>query len=237
VWTLILPCHRDHERLSSTLDQVESHRDAYSIRETLLCHNGPRLEPETEKRLIDLACRKGARWLHTDAVGIGAGYRLGIGNAAEPYCLLSASDLPFGFSDLDSFRNYLGQNPEAPRMSIGSKGHRRSLLEGHFPVRRTAGWVYYLLRVLVLGSQTPRDSQGTILVATQLARELIPRCRYNDYLFSLEFVSLAQRHGIDVVELPVRFRRSGGISSVSVIRDGWSMAIRLGELSRRLKAG
>lgn len=237
MWTMIVPFHRDYERLPSTLDLVERQRDAYAIGETLLCHNGPQPEHRTERWLVELAGGKNARYLHTDSKGIGAGYRLGIRNATEPYCLLSASDLPFGFTDLDSFRNYAGKNRETIRMAIGSKGHSRSDVEGYCAIRRTAGWGYYLLRVLLLGQQTPKDSQGTILVATQLARELIPHCRYDDFLFSLELISLAQWRGIDVVELPVRLVQEGGKSSVSIIRDGWSMAIHLLELSRRLRAG
>jgi dolichyl-phosphate beta-glucosyltransferase len=233
VWSLVLPFHSDFQRLHSTLLLLSREKEPYGIKEVLLCHNGPRLKPEIERSLIELAVQNQTLYFHTDRKGIGAGYRLGIQNAEQPYCLLSASDLPFGFSDLDSFYEHRCISQETPSLAIGSKAHRATSFEGLSPKRRVASWAFFVLRRLLLGRETPRDTQGTILIATGLARGLIPHCRYDDFFFSVEIITLAQRRGVSVVELPVRVGRWSGASSVSVVRDGWRMARRLVELSRR----
>ena len=61
---------------------------------------------------------------------------------------------------------------------------------------------------------------------------------FDNYLFSLELVTLAQRRGHPVVELPIEIsHHEGGASSVSLLRDGTRMAIDLVQLSRRLREG
>ena len=237
MWSLILPFHSDFRRLHRTLALLKGQTEPRAIGEVLLCHNGARLDPEAERGLGDLAAEHGAACFHTDSRGVGAGYKLGILNSAQPYCLLSASDLPFGLSDLDSFSEHVRKRRETPSLALGSKGHCRSIV-GTYPARRrVASWVFYLLRRILLGRDTPRDAQGTIMVATALARELAPRCRSNDYFFSVELITLAQRRGVQVVELPVRIGPQSAESSVSLVRDGWRMVGRLVELSRRLGAG
>jgi hypothetical protein len=237
VWSLIIPFHSDFQRLHPTLDLLDKNREQYSIREVLLCHNGPRLEPDVESRLVRRAIDKGATYLHTDVKGIGAGYALGIRNASQHYCLLSASDLPFGFTDLDSFYRHQRILGETPQLAIGSKGRIDSAVEGNCLNRRAASWAFWILRVALLGRQTPRDSQGTILIASALAKELVHHCICDDYFFSVELITLAQQRGVKVVELPVQLGRENGMSSVSVVRDGWKLVRQLVRFSRRLKTG
>ena len=235
MWSLILPFHSDSERLYATLDFLELKRKSYRIAEILLCHNGPRLNPEAEELLLAHARHTGAICLHTETKGLGAGYRLGIKHAGQPYLLLSASDLPFGLSDLDSFYEYQSLFDETPRFAIGSKGQKESVIEGNYLGRRALSYVFWLLRVIFLGRQTPRDSQGTLLIEASLAKELVTRSAYEDYFFSLELISLAQQRGIRIIELPIYYRPGGAASSVLLLRDGWKMAKQLLELSRRMK--
>jgi len=235
VWSAIIPFHSDFQRLHRTMDLLDEKRAQYNIREILLCHNGQRLERDIESRLIRDAVRKGATYLHTDLKGIGAGYALGIRNASQHYCLLSASDLPFGFTDLDSFHRHQRTYGETPELAIGSKGRIDSVVERSFLKRRAASWAFWVLRVAFLGRQTPRDSQGTILIASALARDLVRDCLCGDYFFSVELITLAQRRGVKVIELPVQLARQNGVSSVSVVRDGWKLVCQLVRFSRRLR--
>jgi hypothetical protein len=237
VWSLIIPFHSDFQRLPKTLDLLEINREQYKIREILICHNGPRLEPDAESRLVRRAITCGATYLHTDVTGIGAGYALGIMNASQHYCLLSASDLPFGFTDLDSFYRHQRTHGETPQLAVGSKADVDSAVGGYHLKRRAASWAFWVLRIALLGRQTPRDSQGTILIASTLAKALVRDCHCNDYFFSVELITLAQRRGVKVVELPVQLAQQNGKSSVSVVRDGWQLVRQLVRFSRRLKAG
>ncbi|HEX3110105.1 MAG TPA: hypothetical protein VHU41_13510 [Thermoanaerobaculia bacterium] len=169
------------------------------------------------------------RLLHTDARGIGAGYRLGIEQANAEVCVLSASDLPFGFTDIDAFLAL------TPRLAIGSKAHPDSVLAGWGVKRRAAGFAFYLLRRTLLGRGTPHDSQGTILIETALAKRLLPDVRSDDYFFSLEIVTLAIAQGVQAIELPVTLEANSGPSSVSLVNDSVQLAKKTWLLRKRLR--
>ena len=238
MFSLVVPFHSDVEKLSGTLALLRESATAHGIREILLCHNGSVFDPAT-RSAIEARTWEGVRLLSTPTKGIGAGYKLGIGAAREEFLVLSASDLPFGFSDVEAFRAYAREHGRPPDVAVGSKAHPRSRLSASYGLRRRlASRAFWLLRALVLGRETPKDSQGSILVRTQIARALLPDLAFDNYLFSLELVTLAQRRGHPVVELPIEIsHHEGGASSVSLLRDGARMAIDLVQLSRRLREG
>jgi hypothetical protein len=238
LFSLVIPFHSDVEKLGGTLTLLRKDATAHGIREILLCHNGSVLDPET-RRSLEARAWPGVQLLSTPTQGIGAGYKLGIAAAREEFVVLSASDLPFGFTDVDAFRAYAREHGGPPAVAIGSKAHPHSRLSASYGVRRRlASRAFWLLRALVLGRETPKDSQGSILVRTELARALLPELAFDNYLCSLELVTLAQRRGHAVVELPIEIsHHEGGASSVSLLRDGTRMAIDLVQLSRRLREG
>jgi hypothetical protein len=237
LFSLVVPFHSDVEKLSGTLALLRESGTEHGIREILLCHNGSVLDPPT-RSAIEARGWEGVRLLSTPDRGIGAGYKLGIGAAREEFVVLSASDLPFGFSDVEAFHAWSRQHGRPPDVAIGSKAHPLSKLASYGLQRRLASRAFWLLRALVLGRETPKDSQGTILVRTGIARSLLPELAFDNYLFSLELVTLAQRRGHRVVELPIEIsHHEGGASSVSLLRDGTRMAIDLVQLSRRLREG
>lgn len=230
MFSLILPFHSDYDRLAASLKRLDAEGENYKIREVLLCHNGPPMSQEQRDSVQKLLIPS-ARLLHTDRPGLGAGYKLGIQNAKQPYCVLSASDIPFGFSDIESFL----KSSQMPQMALGSKAHKDSQITGYGISRRIFSQSFWLLRALFLGFQTPRDSQGTILVQRELALQLLPFCHYDDYFFTVEFITLAQQQSVEVVELSVTLENHGESSSVSPLRDGWKMIRHLTEFSTRIK--
>ncbi len=237
MFSLVVPFHSDVEKLSTTLGLLRESGPAQGIREILLCHTGSVLDPPT-RSAIEARTWEGVRLLSTPTKGIGAGYKLGIRAAREEFLVLSASDLPFGFSDVEAFRAWAREHGRPPDVAIGSKAHPRSRLASYGLQRRLASRAFWLLRALLLGRETPKDSQGSVLARTQIARSLLPELVFDNYLFSLEFVTLAQRRGHPVVELPIEIsHHEGGASSVSLLRDGTRMAIDLVQLSRRLREG
>ena len=163
------------------------------------------------------------------AKGFGNAYREGLRLASGDLVVLSAADLPFGFSDLDS---YLTMQP-APRLAIGSKSHPGSHVE--VPIaRRIASAVYRILRHLILGMEV-RDSQGTILIEGELARRLLPLLRSSDYFVSTEIIALAGALGVEPVEVPVNYPSAQRDSKVRVLHDGWLMVRQMIELRARIK--
>ncbi len=228
--SLILPFHSDIERLKQTLKTLKEKQSQYNITEILLCHNGMGLEPTKSEELKSYLFT-GVKLLHVDAQGIGAGYKLGIQNATEPVCVLSASDLPFGFTDIESYDKL----KQKPLFAIGSKAHKNSKIKNYGVMRTIASYAFWLLRALFLGWRTPKDSQGSILINTSLAKKLITKSSYDNYFFTVELITLAQREGIWAVEVPVILENHSGESSVSILRDSWILARNVIVFSKKIR--
>jgi hypothetical protein len=205
------------------------------VREVLLCHNGRPLAAEAQAQVDALVApregdRPSVRFLHTDDKGIGAGYKLGIREATEEFLILSADDLPFGWSDVAAF-----ERAGRPDFAIGSKAHRESRLVGVTMKRRASSLVFLTLRRVLLGWGTPGDSQGSFLLRTSVAKALLPDLVYDHYLASLELATLHLDRGGVIVEVPIVVDHNPHPSSVSVVSDGWRMTKELVELRRRMR--
>ncbi len=235
-YSLVLPFHSDLTSIGKTVRRVREEGGAHGVREVLLAHNGRPLDPAARAEVEALVAprdadgRPGVRLLDTTAKGIGAGYKLGIAGATEEFVILSADDLPFGWTDLVAF-----ENAGRPDFAIGSKAHPDSKLDNVTSLRRVASFTFLTLRRVLLGWGTPGDSQGSFIVRASVAKALLPDLVYDHYLCSLELATLHLERGGRVVEVPIVNEDNPHPSSVSVVRDGWRMTKELVELRRRMK--
>jgi len=162
----------------------------------------------------------------TSAKGLGFAWRRGMAIARGETIVLTAADLPFGFTDLDG---YLGLDPR-PALVMGSKSHSDSQVETSL-LRRALSGGFGLLRAGLVGVDV--DTQGTVLIRRTLAQALLSRLRSGDFLIGAEINCWAIREGITPVEIPVVYTASGR-STVSPLRDSTQMAVGLFALRRRL---
>lgn len=145
--------------------------------------------------------------------------------------MLSADDLPFAWTDIDNFER-VGR----PDFAIGSKAHKDSRQPlGRGVSRHVGTFGFLMMRRLLLGWNTPRDSQGSLIIRTTLAQGLLPDLTYDHYLSSLELATLHLKRGGEVVEVPIQVDDIPHQSSVSVVKDGVRMAKELVDLRRRVK--
>ena len=93
----------------------------------------------------------------TSGKGLGYAWRRGMAMARGDTIVLTAADLPFGFTDLDG---YLGMSPR-PALVMGSKTHSDSQIETPL-VRRAMSAGFGLLRASLIGLDidTPADLAG-----------------------------------------------------------------------------
>ncbi len=167
--------------------------------------------------------------------GVGYAYVRGIVETVKgkmtDWIVLTASDLPFGFSDLEAFQNRLTEDPSLC-LAVGSKYYQaKQNLRGPL-LRRTMSSGYWLLRRCLLGMRT-RDCQGSIFIRTDIARRLVPNIKARNYFFSTELIYSAEKAGIPVIELSVETASPIRPSTVRPFRDSACMLFQLMRLAQR----
>ena len=225
----IVPVHNQEAVLPGTVSRLVARLRDHPGSEVLLVENGSTDgSPAVCVALAAAADTPGLRvQAANSARGLGHALRRGVELAGGDVIVLTAADLPFGFSDLDA---YLATRP-APLLAIGSKAHPQSHVTTSW-LRQLMSGMFRVLRLLILGLHV-RDSQGTILIQSSLARRILPYLRCGGFLITTEIVYAAQRAGEAAVELPVTYT-AGGTSTVSPVRDSARMAFGLLSLRRRL---
>lgn len=234
MFTLVLPFYRDTERLERTVDILKREGQLQGVREVLLCHNGC-AQPWERGPSFHQPGYPAVKYLHTPAAGIGAGYRLGIRNASQAHIILSASDLPFGFSDLVAYRSLMAVGGAGNALAVGSKFHPKSEISGYGRGRTVLSGLFQFLRALLFPFISIHDTQGTLLCSTEVMRALVSETKETGYLFSLELILEAHKQGKKLMELPVSFAAGQEKSGVRVIRDGLRMAWGLLRLRARYR--
>lgn len=154
--------------------------------------------------------------------GMGNALDAGILATTEDYVLLSADDLPFGFTDVAAA---IAEGWSAPVL-IGSKANPSSEI-GRSRKRETISSGFRFARRVVLFSSVG-DSQGTYLVDGDWARRTAPRLRETGFLFTTELVYAAELQKVAITEIPVRLAEHHGQKRTSISkRDVIDMALGL----------
>lgn len=149
--------------------------------------------------------RLSASWEHpvrlvvlTSEPGLGNALRTGVLASRGEHVLLTADDLPFGFSDLDGFHAL----PDEAVVAVGSKAHPASQVDRSWR-REAQSRVFRSLRRALLHSAVG-DSQGTIWVDGPWVRSFALVSRETGLMWTVELVLAAEQQGVDVWEVPVR---------------------------------
>lgn len=226
----VVPVHNQEQTLPRTIPRLAARLRGDPGSEVVLVENG-----STDRSMavcVELAARLNTREVSVRAVssarGMGHALRRGMQLARAELVVLTAADLPFGFTDLDA---YLALT-DRPLLAIGSKAHPASKVQAPM-LRRLMSDVFRRLRIALVDLHVG-DSQGTILIDGALAHRLLPHLRCGDFLFSTELVCWAERYGVTAVEVPIMYTAGSG-STVSPVRDSWRMGVGLLALRRRLR--
>jgi glycosyltransferase involved in cell wall biosynthesis len=230
--TYVLPVHNEEATLADCLARLRAHLATQQPgSDVLLVENG------SKDGSADLARRLAAQ-PHPVPVyayslreaGIGHAYDRGIrealrlgGPSPARWLVLSAADLPFGFSDLTQARPHL-DDPRAPLL-IGSKAHPESVVQVSTE-RAVATRAYRIVRRMVAGMRTG-DSQGTLFLRLDVAARLVDVIRARDFFYSTELVFHVEREGRPIIELPVMVAPERRSSTVRPARDGAKMLMGL----------
>jgi dolichyl-phosphate beta-glucosyltransferase len=229
VLSVIVPACNATSSLERTLKQLID-LPGGSPHEIVVVENG------SDDGTWDLLDRLQASWGHPGTAlvalrserGIGSAYRAGVAASTGDRVLLTADDLPFGTSDVEAVLACRAM----PRFAIGSKAHPRSRVPRGL-ARRVATGVFRVARRIVLGLDVG-DTQGTFVIDGELARSLVASTTVSGFGMTTELVALAERHGEQLIELPVVLDDPLTPSRIRWFRDSLEMIVSLYQLRRRL---
>jgi glycosyltransferase involved in cell wall biosynthesis len=238
--TYVVPVHNETRVLRAKVDALVRGLDARGGGDVLLVENGSSDDSWALCQVLEREQESVRSFTIPDA-GIGYAYDRGLramlelhnidSEQRERWAVLTAADLPFGFTDLDAAMESMPYT----RMLIGSKAHKNSHIEVDTQ-RRVASAVYRLARRTVLGSRVG-DSQGSVFLRADLAREIIGKVTARGFFYSTELVYFAERAGVDVVEVPVTLEKNERQSTVKPVKHGLAMFGQLVELRTRALRG
>lgn len=214
--------------IETTVSKLNNYEHSDLICEILICHNGP--VPEG----LDLNADYGqkVRVLHTDQAGLGAGLKLGLKNVKSEFALMTATDLPFEFTDFDQWVSLTSPKPD---IVIGSKGHKQSQVGTHGLVRLIMSASYRLLRWFAFPFSYPKDPQGTLFLRVSKVKEINCRDLNNSFFSTTELIALMILKGASWFEVPVTLQPRDGKSSVKIFRDSWDMFRKTIQLSFKIR--
>lgn len=175
-------------------------------------------------------------WFHglrIEQKGLGAAFRAGMNHYKKNsdkdcWIIFTAADLPFGFTDFDSFLEMKNLHPDCG-LFVGSKQHPKSQVRRDFK-RKFMSAVFLIIRRIVLGLST-RDTQGTVFLRADFI-DIHSQIKSIDYFFTTELIYLVSKKS-SIVEMPVTYLPELRPSNVRVVSDGLKFIKQLIRLKLR----
>jgi dolichyl-phosphate beta-glucosyltransferase len=215
--TVIVPAFNEAARIPATLRAISEHfaRAPFPV-ELIVVDDGSRDETASVVREAAAQLALPLRLLRY-APNRGKGFALKVGFAASrgDRVLFSDADLSTPIEEADRFLAELDRGAD---VVIGSRKSARARIEVHQPwLRETLGKGFtWLVRLLV--ADVSDATCGFKAYRGDAGRDLYARMRVFDWSFDAEMLFVGGRLGLQLVEVPVRWRDQAG-TKVDLRRD------------------
>ncbi len=219
--SIVVPAFDEERRIGPTLEKLLGYgRGRLAEFEIVVVDDGSRdrtreaveaiARTESALRFVALPSNRGK----------GAAVRRGMLEARLPLALFTDADLSTPIEDVERLFDVIDRCPVA----IGSRALAESRIEIRQPFYRE--WMGRGFNQIVQRAALPgiHDSQcGFKLFRTEVARDLFGRALLDGFAFDVEVLFLCRKLGIEVAEVPVRWRNDAA-SKVRPVRDAARMA-------------
>src|SRR6476660_3722174 len=233
-FSLVIPCFNEAARIGATLRVTLDYLTVNAPKsELIVVNDGSTDATAAIAREMFLQAQIATRLLENfPNRGKGAAVRSGLLAAREPIGLFSDADLSTPIEEAPKLIEPIA-NGEVD-IAFGSRALDRSLIGVHQPWRREqAGRVFNLLVRVATGLPFWDTQCGFKAFRLDVCRPILERARINGFAFDVELLFLAQRAGLRIREVPVRWNHAEG-SKVSFFRDSLRMLREVITLRTRL---
>ena len=228
-WSVIVPAHNSEGNICNTVNELKTYfQNRQLTGQVVVVENGSIDNTWDVINAIDSSDFPFSLVRTRSEKGLGNAIRKGLESVTTDFVLITADDLPFGFSDIDGYQKSFS----AYEIAIGSKAHPDTDGERSLSRELMSG-IFRLCRRFIIGVNLG-DTQGTIMGQSSVICPISSATKQTGYLMTTEFLAIAIREQCSIIELPVKYRRDLRKSNVKVVGDSIAMLKGLFELRRQL---
>ena len=233
-FSVAIPCFNEEARIGETIRVILEYLATNAPEsELIVVNDGSTDATGTIARKILSDTKIATRLLENfPNRGKGAAVRSGLLAAREPIGLFSDADLSTPLTETPKLIEPIAKGEVD--IAFGSRALDRSLIGIHQPWRREQGGRVFNVLVRVATGLPFWDTQcGFKAFRLEVCRQILEAARVEGFAFDVELLLLAQRAGLQIREIPVRWNHAEG-SKVSFFRDSLRMLREVIALRARL---
>lgn len=195
--SIIIPLYNKEKGISNTLNLIETKCSEMKISYEILI-----IENESTDNSFDIANNyvknKDNISLFRSNKGLGNALKEGVAIAKNDYVAFIPADFTFGKSELEYFSR---ENSQLSEYIIGSRALEGSFSESSFD-RKIITVGFNLLKKIILNLNI-KDSMGTFIIETNLAKRLCAESFADQFFITTELIFRAMKEGIQIKEVPI----------------------------------
>jgi dolichyl-phosphate beta-glucosyltransferase len=218
--SIVVPAYNEEARLPRSLEQIRNYlRSAHPSSEVIVVDDGSADHTVGTVRAFQSVMPE--LRLISNSLNCGKGYsvRNGMLAARGEIALFTDADLSAPIEEAEKLLQAL----HSADVAIGSRGLDRSLIQIHQSRARELAGIFFN-RMVRLATGLPFEDTQCGFKAFRMARARIvfEQQKIEDFGFDPEVLFLAQRHGLRIVEIPVRWAHDPR-TKVHMLHDSVSM--------------
>jgi dolichyl-phosphate beta-glucosyltransferase len=236
--SIVIPAFEEEDRLGSSLEKIVSYlRSGPRNTEIIVVDDGSKDDTAgAAERFFSSVTDIRTRVIrYQQNRGKGFAVKTGLHAAEADVALFTDADLSTPIEETPKLIDPILAGTHD--LTFGSRALDRSLIGTHQPWRREQGGKVFNLVVRTLTGLPFWDTQcGFKAFNLTKFRPLLDLMRINRFGFDVEFLYVADLHGLRLSEIPIRWNNDER-SKVSVVRDSLRMFNEVREIRRNAKQG
>lgn len=236
--SIIIPAYEEEERLGSSLEKIIAYiREAAPNTEIILVDDGSKdaTAASAENYFSEVPDIAAKVIRYEENRGKGFAVKTGLLAARADIALFSDADLSSPIEEMPKLIDPIRSGDYD--VTFGSRALDRSLIGTHQPWRREQGGKLVNLMIRTLSGLNFADTQcGFKAFNMTKYQPLLDLMTVDRFGFDVEFLYVANYHGLRLKEMPVRWNNVEG-SKVSAIRDTRRMFHELLQIRRNARRG
>ncbi len=201
--SLIIPVYNEEKRIKYGLTQIFSFlKNKKFSWELIIVDDGSIDNTVALAKKLTLTI-KTVKILNSNHQGKGGALKKGVKSAQGEWLIFFDIDIATPMDEYNNFEKWMGRFD----VIIGSRKMKGAHIEVHQPFFREFGGKVFTLLTNTLVTRNISDvTCGFKLFKTKIAKDLFQRSRLADWSFDAEILYLAQKKGVKIKEVPVRWK-------------------------------